>query len=93
MVCYCEVGCFALRSYCHEDIYLPESPEEIGTKFLLYISGGGPRKEITYNMDEAEFIDRGFDSSRATKIVIHGFTSSANDDGIRDIKDAFLAHV
>ena len=93
-VCFCEVGCFALRSYCKEDIYLPESPEKIQTKFSLYTSSSKENsREITNHMEEAEFAESGFDSSRATKVVIHGFMSSANHAGIIDIRDEFLAQV
>ena len=92
-VCYGEVGCFALRSYCGEDIYLPQSPDQIGTTFSLYTSSRTASQAITYHMTQAQFSARGFDSSRDTKIIIHGFIHSANGAGITDIRDALLAQV
>ena len=91
-VCYGEVGCFPLRSYCGEDIFLPQPPEHIDTTFLLYTSNQ-TGQAITYHMSGAQFSNRGFDSSLDTKIVIHGFVYSANGAGITDIRDGFLAQV
>ena len=91
-VCYGEVGCFPLRSYCGEDIFLPQPPEHIDTTFLLY-TANQTGQAITYHMRRAQFFNRGFNSSLETKIIIHGFIYSANGAGITDIRDAFLAQV
>ena len=90
--CYLEVGCFYLRNDC-ERKKLPESPEEIGTTFLLYTSNRLANQVITYHMTEAQFAERGFDQLRDTKIVIHGFRSSAHNAGLTDIRDAFIMQV
>ena len=93
--CYTGLGCFTKRSECGEGYFslLPESPDAIKTSFVLFTSphGTDDGNNISYNMSKNEFLNSGFDVSRETKIIIHGFIDSA--DGMERIKDAFLSKV
>ena len=94
--CFDELGCFPNRAECGEDrtSLLPESPEKIKTQFLLFTSPSQRSGNVlTYNMNENEFLNAGFDPAHPTKFVIHGFINSADSVAIEDIKDAFLAVV
>ena len=94
--CFDELGCFPNRPECGEDrtSLLPESPDKIKTEFLLFTSASQSRgNTITYDMNKDQFLNAGFDPSRPTKFVIHGFINSADTVHIEDIKDALLAKV
>ena len=92
-VCYDELGCFSKRSYCNENLrsLLPEPPEQLDTRFLLYTNLAF--EQITYDMTRNDFQNLGFDSTRETKVFIHGFIDSVNGREVAVVRDALIAKV
>ena len=79
-VCYDKVGCFdnkwPWRSLSRINGTLPESPEKINATFWL-VAENGVAKEIILNNTES-IKSSEFNVNHPTKILIHGFSTSAN---------------
>ena len=69
----------------------PESPEAINTRFHLYKKGKDPQ-DITYSMTAEQFTSASFDSSKKTRVIIHGFISSGFAEPFENLRKAFLRH-
>ena len=67
----------------------PEPPEAIKTRFELHKKGQDPQ-DITYSMTAEQFANAGFDSSKKTRVIIHGFISSGYAEPFENLRKAFL---
>ena len=65
--------------------WLPQSPEQIGTKFTLYNERILDGERIT-----PESLGSKYDEFLPTKVIIHGFLHHGKKDWILDMKDAIL---
>lgn len=99
-MCYPDLGCFDTSGpFGYIDVP-PNTPEEIGTKFLLYPSHnrrkrGAATAEVPYNkLDEAYHWARdGFNGSLPTKVLIHGFGSDCTHIWVYEMRSALMAVV
>ncbi|XP_076265251.1 uncharacterized protein LOC143199365 [Rhynchophorus ferrugineus] len=98
-VCYPELGCFeASGPFGYLDM-LPNKPEEINTKFLMYPartrrrrSGSAPAEIPFDKLTEAfEWAKSGFNKSLPTKVLIHGFGSDCGYIWAYEIRSALMA--
>lgn len=95
-VCYPEIGCFYESGYI--DI-LPNSPEEINTKFLFYNSkkfrGDTPLLDISaQNISSLwKWTDKAVNVSAPTKVIIHGFGSSCSNIWVYEMRSALMSAV
>ncbi|CAF1415739.1 unnamed protein product [Rotaria sordida] len=90
-VCYDDYGCFTsgppFGLTLHRPIaLLPDPPEVIDTRFLLY---------TRYKKDKGQAISRHttlgtWDRTKATKILVHGFLDTINSTWWPEMKNAFL---
>ncbi|CAF4198821.1 unnamed protein product, partial [Rotaria sordida] len=90
-VCYDDYGCFTsgppFGLTLHRPIaLLPDPPEVIDTRFLLY---------TRQFKDKGQAISRHttlgtWDRTKATKILVHGFLDTINSTWWPEMKDAFL---
>ncbi|KAJ8928227.1 hypothetical protein NQ314_019174 [Rhamnusium bicolor] len=96
--CYPDLGCFeASGPFGYLDM-LPNTPEEISTKFLLYPGrsrrrSGSPPAEVPFErLDEAfEWAKQGFNKTLPTKVLIHGFGSDCSYIWVYEIRSALMA--
>lgn len=98
-----DVGCFTAPRKISPLKKSPESPESVGTTFLLFTRKSGIiNHEETLNTDHAQIIASGsqqtilesdFDLRRPVKLIIHGFRGSGRDKGALSGVDAFLNQV
>jgi hypothetical protein len=96
------VGCFTMPRKISPLKKFPESPETVGTTFLLFTRQNGTivNHAATLNTDDVQIISSGegqqsilhsnFDTRRPVKIIIHGFRGSGKDRGALSGVDAFL---
>ena len=95
-VCYDTVGCF--YNYPPFDIAneaLPESPEKVGTTFLLYTSAD-TASNGTYVIDhvnETLLDESRYNPSLPTKFIIHGFSNTIKSKWLYVMKDELLKKV
>lgn len=91
-VCYSDLGCFTDESPFGFTLqrpisYLPDTPEKISTKFMLYTRRNQNNADIIrYNS-----IGSYYDPSKPTKFIIHGFLHNGIKKWVLDIKDNFLS--
>ncbi|XP_077862180.1 inactive pancreatic lipase-related protein 1-like [Saccoglossus kowalevskii] len=91
-VCYGDLGCFS-NDPPHDNVrFLPESPEEIGTVFLLYTRLNPYEGHNINRKDPESIIGSHFDPSRRTVFVIHGWNPSDKVQWMVDMKDEFLQY-
>jgi hypothetical protein len=100
-----DVGCFTVSRKISPLKKFPESPESVGTTFLLFTHKNGTitNHATTLNTDDAQIIfsgegqqsilDSDFDLQLPVKIIIHGFKGSGKDRGALLGVDAFLRMV
>jgi hypothetical protein len=96
------VGCFTGPRKIAPLKKFPESPETVGTTFMLFTRQNGTIKNhaATLNIDDVQIVSSGegqqsilysnFDTRRPVKIIIHGFRGSGKDRGALYGVDAFL---
>ncbi|XP_041480797.1 pancreatic triacylglycerol lipase-like isoform X1 [Lytechinus variegatus] len=97
-VCYGELGCFTDDPpYCDppsRPVWLPKSPEEIGTEFMLNTRNVPTTSWEEYQTLSTDFPDdfyqTDFQSYRDTKIITHGFSQSSSVAWMREMVDQFL---
>lgn len=100
VACYKDLGCFeASGPFGYLDT-LPDKPEDIATKFLMFPGRrrrkrGSPPAEVPFDkLDEAfEWAKDGFNGSLPTKVLIHGFGSDCNYIWVYEIRSALMAVV
>ncbi|XP_072386685.1 uncharacterized protein [Diabrotica undecimpunctata] len=96
--CYRDLGCFeASGPFGYLDT-VPDKPEDIGTKFLMYPGRrrrkrGSPPAEVPFEkLDDAfEWAKDGFNGSLPTKVLVHGFGSDCNYIWVYEIRSALMA--
>ena len=73
-------------------VFLPQSPEHIKTRFLLY-TRKNLKDEQHINYDDHESIKKSnFDGTKQTKFIVHGFLDNPSlGPYMKDMKDEFLA--
>ncbi|XP_068703950.1 pancreatic lipase-related protein 2-like [Montipora foliosa] len=94
-VCYGKYGCFSHLPPFHNILMkLPQSPEDIGTKFYLYTRENrnpNDREELD-DSDKSKLASSHYDIKRRTIFMCHGWTETSSghyDWGLR-MKDALL---
>ncbi|KAM3962930.1 uncharacterized protein ACR2FA_003031 [Aphomia sociella] len=95
-VCYGEFGCFEDAGPFAYLETLPSPPPEVGTHFLLYSTvnrGDQPLLAVSAsNMSAAwGWAARAFDSSRPTRIIVHGFGSNCDNVWVYEMRSALMA--
>ncbi|CAH1184971.1 unnamed protein product [Phyllotreta striolata] len=97
IACYKDLGCFeASGPFGYLDT-LPDKPEDVSTKFLMFPGRrrrkrGSPDAEVPFDrLDEAfEWAKEGFNGSLPTKVLIHGFGSDCNYIWAYEIRSALM---
>ncbi|XP_057658000.1 uncharacterized protein LOC130894953 isoform X1 [Diorhabda carinulata] len=96
--CYKDVGCFEASGPFQYLDTIPDKPDDIGTKFLMYPGRrrrkrGSPPAEVPFEkLDEAfEWAKDGFNGSLPTKVLVHGFGSDCNYIWVYEIRSALMA--
>ncbi|XP_065212134.1 uncharacterized protein LOC135839840 isoform X2 [Planococcus citri] len=93
-VCYDELGCFQEAGYID---LLPNSPEEVNTRYLLYNSrrsrGDTPLLDVSaQNISSIwEWAGKAFNVSAPTKVIIHGFGSSCSNVWVYEMRSALMS--
>ncbi|KAK8731852.1 hypothetical protein OTU49_007300, partial [Cherax quadricarinatus] len=91
VVCYMDLGCFRDEGPFDYLDMLPSPPEEINTRFLLYTRERGEREKVIKPHNISTIFTSHFNTSRPTKLLIHGFGSSCHSVWIREMRVALLA--
>uniref|UniRef100_T1IMD4 Lipase domain-containing protein n=1 Tax=Strigamia maritima TaxID=126957 RepID=T1IMD4_STRMM len=88
MVCFESLGCFRDEGPFDYLDALPQSPETVGTKFLLTTRSNPTQPEMIHysNMSVPSVINM----MRPLKVIIHGFGSSCRRLWAREMKEALL---
>lgn len=95
-VCYEELGCFQEAGYID---LLPNSPEEVNTRYLLYNSrksrGDTPLLDVSaQNISSLwEWVGKAFNVSAPTKVIVHGFGSSCSNVWVYEMRSALMSVV
>ncbi|XP_033224046.1 pancreatic triacylglycerol lipase-like isoform X2 [Belonocnema kinseyi] len=95
-VCFELVGCFVDPPQHLTLKRPPQHPNEIKTRFLLYTRKQREVPDVIYYGDNSLSIEKsGFNSSKALKVVVHGYKGSGTDLGaingalkLLDVEDA-----
>ncbi|OWR50707.1 hypothetical protein KGM_207581 [Danaus plexippus plexippus] len=95
-VCYGEFGCFEDAGPFAYLETLPSPPQEVGTHFLLYSTisrGDQPLIAVSAgNMSAAwNWAARAFDTSRPTRVIVHGFGSNCDNVWVYEMRSALMA--
>ncbi|XP_072023689.1 pancreatic lipase-related protein 2-like [Amphiura filiformis] len=65
---------------------LPQTPAQIGTRFLLYKRGNRGIQPITTKMSSTALYAAGFDARKSTMVAVHGWTQSSSAfDGLKNV--------
>ena len=81
--CYEGLGCFSTAppfSSSNRRAFVPHSPEEIGTKFLLFTRKNRDQHQYLKYNDATGLKNSNFDGNKPTKFVIHGWNTDINKD-------------
>ena len=95
-VCYEELGCFEEAGYID---LLPNSPEEVNTRYLLYNSrrsrGDTPLLDVSaQNVSSLwEWVGKAFNVTAPTKVIVHGFGSSCSNVWVYEMRSALMSVV
>ncbi|XP_034946054.1 pancreatic lipase-related protein 2-like isoform X2 [Chelonus insularis] len=85
-ICFEFVGCFADSPQRLSFKRLPEHPKTIQTKFVLYTRANRAKNKepemLYYDDNSSSMINSLFNSSKALKVIIHGFKGSGKDIGV-----------
>nr|CAD7615883.1 unnamed protein product [Timema genevievae] len=95
LVCYGELGCFSKSPPWHADLRpvpLPQTIEEIGTRFYQYSRQHTRRKYLT-TWPSISLQGQNFDANKTTFFITHGFANTGNATWIRKLKNAILENV
>ncbi|XP_033111057.1 pancreatic triacylglycerol lipase-like [Anneissia japonica] len=95
VVCYDDIGCFDKGSpfYDMPDrpiSYLPDTRDQVGTKFLLNTRQNPTHYQQLKTNDLSTITGSFFDPSLETKIMTHGFMESGNVWWLEDMMTEFL---
>lgn len=73
-MCYPPYGCFSDEPpYDRLLVKLPESPQVVGTKFMLYTRAQSANPDIISDADPSSIRTSTFDGKKATFFVVHGY--------------------
>ncbi|KAK7491933.1 hypothetical protein BaRGS_00016779, partial [Batillaria attramentaria] len=90
-VCYDLVGCFNNSSpFTNDDGKLPEAPTSVKTKFRLYKRGNSTYQLLTYFQNDTSVTNSAFNSNLMTRVIVHGYQNTGDQDWVMAMKDAFL---
>ncbi|XP_074594880.1 pancreatic triacylglycerol lipase-like [Brevipalpus obovatus] len=96
--CFENLGCFSRHDFPdplgNSIIFLPKSPEEMDLKYMLYTNKNRyESKNLRYNFTAQELSESGFDASKKTKFIVHGWMSNFDEmDWMGNLKDLTLRH-
>ncbi|XP_068630894.1 uncharacterized protein [Battus philenor] len=95
-VCYGQFGCFEDTGPFAYLETLPSPPQEVGTNFLMYSTinrGDQPLMSVSAaNMSAAwSWAEHAFDSSKPTRIIVHGFGSNCDNVWVYEMRSALMA--
>ncbi|XP_070195617.1 pancreatic lipase-related protein 2-like isoform X2 [Littorina saxatilis] len=89
--CYEYVGCFNNSApFNNDEKTLPLAPEKIGVEFRLFTRKNEEYEKLTYKGNDVSVKNSHFNSSRRTRVIIHGFQNNVNEQWMADIKDSLL---
>lgn len=95
-ICFDELGCFSNDgpfNTIHRPITaLPNRPEEIDTKFLLYSKSNPSEFTLLDYHDEDQLRQSSFNGSLETKIIIHGFRSFSDKPWVHGLVEELFKH-
>ncbi|GAB6025976.1 hypothetical protein CHUAL_011945 [Chamberlinius hualienensis] len=90
VVCYDDLGCFRDEGPFDYLDTLPQQPERIGTKFLLFTSAN-PDTAVTLHYDNvSSMYNPLFNRSQPIKLMVHGFGSSCQKQWAIEMRKALL---
>lgn len=85
-------GCFDNNyPFNNTGYFLPNSPENIGTEFLLYTRNNLDKEEIISYRDPAGIRRSSFNRNLPLKVICHGFGNTKWKPWIHEMKDALLS--
>ncbi|RXG62156.1 Pancreatic lipase-related protein 2, partial [Armadillidium vulgare] len=90
MVCYKDLGCFRDEGPFDYFDMLPNSPEEVNTKFILHTKQNQKREQFLSYTNASTILNSNFTPKRKTKVIIHGFGSSCHRVWVREMRETFL---
>ncbi|KAL4237011.1 hypothetical protein ACF0H5_005395 [Mactra antiquata] len=91
-VCYdkWKIGCFSNKSpFTNTAGKLPESPSDIGVRFLLHTRHNKDIYELLTS-DTVDITRSHYDGTKATKFIIHGYRDNGRESWVIRMKDALL---
>lgn len=93
-VCYGDLGCYSTGAPFFSQYrpinFLPQRPDEIDTRFLLYTRGNRNTVHYLNPKDHNSITNSPFSGGRPTKFVTHGFLENGQVVWLHDIKNEFL---
>ncbi|XP_022340243.1 inactive pancreatic lipase-related protein 1-like [Crassostrea virginica] len=90
-VCYDHLGCFSNASpYNNAKGFLPESPDHIQTRFLLYTRQNPTNAQILSPYDRTTVSGSHFNGHKKTVFITHGYQDDGHAPWIRKMTAAFL---
>lgn len=93
-VCYDHLGCFSnARPYNNAKGHLPESPDHIQTKFLLYTRQNPAHAQMLNPYDRSTVSGSNFDGHKDTVFITHGYQDDGHAPWIQKMTAAFLKKV
>lgn len=93
-VCYDHLGCFSNASpYNNAKGFLPESPDHIQTRFLLYTRQNPTNAQILSPYDRTTVSGSHFNGHKKTVFITHGYQDDGHAPWIRKMTAAFLTKV
>lgn len=88
-----EFRCFDIFApYTNSNWHLPASPSEIGIQFKLFTAQNPHSPQHLYAGSTHSFLVSHWNSSRDTKIIVHGFTCSSLTDWVPQMVAELLHH-
>jgi len=85
------VGCFNNTvPYNNTANYLPDSPAEIGTEFILFTRANSNQRQYISYKDTKTIKQSSFNRNLPLKILIHGFSNTIEKPWLHEMKDELL---
>lgn len=91
-ICYPVVGCFDNNDPFNNAAFeVPQSPDFVGTSFLLFTQESPNLAEfLSYGDTDEELINSSINPSRWLRIIIHGFTNNRDSTWIKPLRDELM---
>lgn len=89
-VCYEDIGCFTTDGAMKHTNKLPESPDQIGTKFFAYSKNSPSTAREVDPYDSSTWAAVAADKPLA--VIIHGWRNDGSHPTMLEVKDALLSH-